>query len=634
VKTCCVVVIGHVDHGKTSLVRALTGTDTDRLPEEKTRGLSITPGYAHLGFDTGTVDFIDAPGHEDFIAAMIHGASGAQAALVVISVTEGICAQTVEHLGIARLLGITTVIIAVTKADLLAPEACDARLAEIRHSLRDKGFTDAKTVLCSALTGAGIDALRDELGALLTLDFAQSGPQGSFLPIDRVFTLEGRGTVVTGTLLGRDLSCDDALTLLPSGQSVSLRGLQARGVARDTIGPGERTAANLRGVSVAEISRGAVLCRGGDAAPSQCMDVSINLLPDCPIALKHNAQVRVLFGTTSEVAHVRLFGGGQCAPGGSGFAQLRFNRPVVGFAGQRAVLRRLSPPATLGGAVILDPQATPVRAGDALRLRLLQAVITLNPAAIAQALAQEHGGAFDLRICARLARRSVAAISRELSATFVSLSEGQMAAPRDIAACTAMIADALRGFHRQHPLKLAAPRTVLTRKGVAPALLAHAEAEAVNGGVLRKYGPLLALAEHDPVVLLSPAQSVRLSELEAVFFSAALCAPAIEGIVRDGGDQDLMGLLTDLGILVRLDNIALKQRLIFHRDTLATAAAQIARAFPAPQVFTTSQARTALATSRRIIVPVLEYFDAQGITVRNGDARRLSAFAVSQEDPA
>jgi selenocysteine-specific elongation factor len=624
-----VVVIGHVDHGKTALVRALTSTETDRLPEEKARCLSITPGYAHLQVEAGTVDLIDAPGHEDFIPAMVSGASGAQAALVVISAIDGVGAQTLEHLRIAQLLGITTGLTAVTKADLLADDDRPARLDAIRHSLRHTAFADLAPVWCSAISGEGIDAVRDGLGAVIAKDRTAPTPQHSYLPIDRIFTLEGRGTVVTGTLLGHDLSCADEATVLPEGRSVSIRGLQSRGMAREHIQPGERMAVNLRGVAVADIARGSVLCTGSDSSPSRCMDVALDVLPDCSRPLKHDTQLRVLFGTSSEVAHVRLFGGGQFAAGQSGFAQLRFNRPVVGFAGQRAVLRRLSPAETLGGAVFLDPQAKPTRAGDAPRLKVLEAVQQQDLAAVTHALAQGHGGVFALRVLARLMRRPDVEVAGALGPTFALVGDGLMAAQPDIEATKAKIAEALRGFHAQNPLKLAAPRPVLEHKGTQPALLEHAKALAVEEGLVRRHGTLLALTEHDPLAALTPQQAARLAEMEEVFRTAELEPPSAEAVARDGVDEALLALLKDLGRLVALVNIALKQTLVFHRDALAAAATGLGAAFPEPVEFTTSQARTALATSRRIIVPVLEYFDAQGLCIRHGDARRMAAaFAV------
>ncbi|MEH6830569.1 MAG: GTP-binding protein, partial [Sulfitobacter sp.] len=371
--TRCIVVIGHVDHGKTSLVRALTGIETDRLAEEKERGLSIALGFAHRAYPEGTIDFIDAPGHEDFIQAMVSGATGAQSILAVISLTEGIGAQTLEHLTIAGLLGLTNAVIAVTKSDTLEPSSHAARLEVIRSELAQTPFADAELLLCSALTGDGLDALHLALQKTLSGPANASAPLQSILPIDRVFSMPGHGTIVTGTLLGQELHVNTHAVLQPDGRKTTVRGLQSRGEKRGLVKAGERVAVNLRGVAVKDIPRGAALCVGDALPPSTCFDVSIGLNPWSNTALKHNEDIRVMFGTSSEIASVRVFGGKQIAPKQSGHAQLRFKKQVVGFAGQKAILRRLSPPETLGGATILDPIAMPTKSTNKRRLAVLLA---------------------------------------------------------------------------------------------------------------------------------------------------------------------------------------------------------------------------------------------------------------------
>lgn len=632
--TGCMLVIGHVDHGKTSLVRALTGIETDRLPEEKQRGLSITNGYAHRSYPGGTLDFIDAPGHEDFIAAMVMGATGARAVLVVISAVEGMGAQTFEHLTIAGLLGISSAIIAVTKADLLCPSEQAASLERIRTALSQTPFARAPLTLCSSLTGQGLDALHISLAEMLGAPAHIPAPQGCFLPIDRVFTLSGLGTVVTGTLLGQDLCIEDAAVLHPSGRRVALRGLQVRGQPRDLIHAGERAAVNLRGVAKADIASGAVLCVGGDGAPSQCIDALIDVLPQASQPIKHNDAVRVLFGTTSAVAHVRLLGGGQGAAGRARFAQLRFNQPVIGFAGQRAVLRRLSPAQTIGGAVFLDPQSSPVRASNAARLGLLQAVHSADVPAVAQALSEAGGGVFTMAELARLLRKTAQAAGLILPETFVRIGVDLMSPQTAIETCKCDILRALTTYHERHPLHLAAPAAATAPQGWSPRLAAHVTAGLLARGDIVALGQEFALSDHDPRAQLTQTQHARLTQLEAQFQTADLAPPAVDRVVQHTDDADLVELLIGTGGLVALHNIALKQRLVFHREALSGAALRLGGAFPAPQTFTTSQAREALETTRRIIVPVLEYFDAHHITARSSDTRQMSAaFPVPPHDP-
>ncbi|WP_281992539.1 selenocysteine-specific translation elongation factor [Sulfitobacter geojensis] len=620
--TCCIVVIGHVDHGKTALVKALTGVETDRLAEEKARGLSIKTGFAHHSYPTGVADFVDAPGHEDFIQAMITGATGAQAVLMVISAVEGIAAQTLEHLKIAGLLGINKGVIAVTKSDLLPPDEQAARLADIRQALVRTPLADAPLVPCSAHSGAGIDGLHTQIAALLSDPPEVAAPLHGFLPVDRVFTLEGRGTVVTGTLLGGDLALGDALVLQPTGQPVTLRSLQSRGETRADIQAGERMAANLRGVAVADVPKGAVLCRGEEIKPSSCIDVVIDLPSDTARPLKHMQDLRVFFGTTSAVASLRLYGGGQLGASQTGFAQLRFKTPVVGFAGQHAILRRLSPAETVGGAVFLDPQATPVKSRDSARIDVLQATRKGHVKDIANALSVAGKGICDAKDIARLARLPRDAIARELGSGFTFLTDTEIAPDDGIAAAETQIQSALAAYHAQFPVRPFAPRNVIIPAAMAPVLSQHVQAIMRADGQLRTKNGMLAAFDHDPVAQLDQDQRARMAEIETHFHDAGLDATRTP--VDEKADANLLALLIDAGAVLALQNVALNQTLLLHADTLTAAAEILNRNFPAPQEFTTSAARRALETSRRVIVPVLEHFDSLGITARTGNSRRMT----------
>lgn len=622
-KTCCVVVVGHVDHGKTSLVRALTNIETDRLAEEKERGLSITPGFAHRDYEGGTLDFVDAPGHLDFIQAMIWGATGARAALVVISAREGVCAQTREHLRIADILGIGSAVIAITKADLLNPEERGTRMDEIRAELCDIPLGDAPMILCSAETGEGVAQLHEQLQALLQDAPAVPGPVDAFLPIDRVFSLPGRGTIITGTLLGQPLAVGESVALQPSGLKTTLRGLQSRGVDRERIQSGERIAANLRGVAVGDLERGDVLCAGESHGPSRCIDAWIEMLPTASQPLRHMQDLRIMFGTSSVVAQLRIFGGGRIEPAQAGYAQLRFNKPVVGHAGQRAVIRRLSPGQTIGGAVFLDPMATPARSGDKSRLHVLQTAKTGDVAETSRALADANGGLISLAALARLCRRTVADVSAILDDTLFRIDADTACLLKDIVDCKRDILAALTAYHAAHPLHRMAPQTALEADVGPPKLLKHAITLLEKQGDIKRQGHQLALAGHDPVALLSTEGHARMIAIENASRTARFDQQFLSNLSPEHFDRDLLALLLDKGTLVSLENVSLRQTLIFHSETLNAAAATLAAAFPLPQPFTTSQARLALDTSRRIIVPVLEHFDLTGITVRTGNTRQM-----------
>lgn len=629
----CIVVIGHVDHGKTSLVRALTGIETDRLAEEKERGLSIALGFAHRDYKGGTVDFIDAPGHENFIQAMISGATGAQSVLVVISLTEGIGAQTLEHLSIAGLLGLTNGVIAVTKSDLLDPQAHAARLDIIRRELTHTPFANAELVVCSAQTGAGLDALHIALQTTLAVSPNASAPTQSFLPIDRVFSMSGHGTVVTGTLLGQELRVNDDAVLPACGRKTTVRGLQSRGAQREVAHAGERVAVNLRGVSAKDIPRGAVLCLGTEIAPSTCFDVAVSLLAEPNKGIKHNEDVRVMFGTSSEIASVRVLGGKQIAPERSGYAQLRFKKPVVGFAGQKAVLRRLSPPQTIGGATVLDPMGTPTKSGNADRLAVLQAVETQDPVLIAKALSEASCGITNLSDVARLSRMTAETTKRSLSDRFRTLGPDIISPVETIDEFEKDVLRALEAYHIRNPFDPMALRQIVF-KGMPAALTNHVLPELVACGKVRQQGTRVALFDHDPRAKFDDDLRARMTEIETLVQHSGLSPLMPEEILQNHLDFDLIAIHVDEGTLVSLENISLKQTLVFHAEALSTAASLLRTAFPSPQRFTTSEARTALATSRRVIVPILEYFDVQGMTMRKGDARQVAlANSVSPSDP-
>ncbi|WP_289089362.1 selenocysteine-specific translation elongation factor [uncultured Sulfitobacter sp.] len=613
------IVIGHVDHGKTALVRALTGMETDRLAEEKARGLSIALGFAHCEMAGGTLDLIDAPGHEDFIRTMVSGASGAQGAMLVVSAVEGVAAQTREHVQIARLLQVPVAVVAVTKVDLIPEATLPARLVEIADALAAQGVTGAELVPCSATTAGGTDHLRQVLARRYTALPARAAPMGAFLPVDRAFTLAGRGTVVTGTLLGGALAVGEALTVQPSGAATVVRGLQARGAARERVAAGERVAVNLRGIALEDIARGDVICTGGQGA-TLCMDVWLTVSDTAPRPVKHMQDLRVLWGTAHEVATLRLMGGGQIAPGGAGLGQLRFKRPVVGFAGQAAVLRQLSPAATLAGAVILDPQATAVGAGDRRRLAVMQAAQQQDCTALAAALCAQGRGVALWSDLVRLARCDATAA---LPTGVVRLAPEHIALADDLAAVQTAVVAALQRFHADYPIKQGAALSMLQRVTPLRGLEPFAQAELHRRGEVVLRDGLVSLARHDPFAALAPQQLARLTEIEERMRAGGTSPPDVRQFDAPD-DADLIALMVAQGRLVSLANIALKQQVVFHAATIGQAQRSLAASFPPPTAFTTSAARTALGTTRKFIVPLLEHLDALGMTLRIGDTRQIA----------
>jgi selenocysteine-specific elongation factor len=621
-----VAVIGHVNHGKTALVRALTGMETDRLAEEKARGLSITLGYAWRDYPAGTVDFLDAPGHEDFIRAMVMGTTGAQAALLVVSATEGFGRQTREHLRVAQLLGLRAGIVAVTKADLLPDDARAGVRAHVAAELEGTFLAGEPIVFCSALTGANVGDLHDAVAALA--DRRPGGPHvpGAVLPLDRVFTVAGSGTVVTGTLQGAALRSGAPAVLMPSGRPVTLRQLQVHGQVVEDAAPGGRVAASLRGVSVDEVQPGEILCAQGVLASSLLVDVELTLSPESARPLKSTQEVRVLWGARQDLAKVRLMGDEPLAPGGRALAQLRFSSPVAAFAGQPAILRRPSPAETIGGAVVLDPVAPKLRGSPDARRALLAAAGAGDLVRIADLLATRDGGALSASEAARLSRRPIDEFRGELR-TFVTLGPDLLAPPAALAATREAYLARLAESHRDAPARAWVQIGVIRGKfgrTTSRDLLDQVERGLVADGVIRVRGGQVALASHDPLAALSPAALARLRDLEGQVRQGGVAPPEV-GASRTAGSEDaaLVELLIDLGTLVALRNHALRQTLVFHVAAFDEALANLRAAFPPPTAFATGAARAALGTSRKFIVPILEFLDARGDTVREGDLRRI-----------
>lgn len=620
-KTCPVIVLGHVDHGKTSLVRALTGMETDRLPEEKVRGLSIAPGFAYRQFGDVMIDFIDAPGHRDFVRAMVSGASGAHAALIVISAVDGVQAQTMEHLEIIEALGIIDGVIAVTKSDRISGAENAAYESRLREALSGTRFCTVPMVFCSSTNGQGINALEDALEQLALGSTATEPVSSTFLPIDRVFIVEGRGTVVTGTLHGGRVRAGDTLVLAPSGQSLNVRAIQVHGRDVSEACPGERTALNLRGISADQVKPGDIVQEpGAFAASSQC-DVLISLSTRASRPLKHLQQVRVLYGTAHAVATLRLFEGKQLIPGASAFARLRLPTEMTSFSGQQVVIRSLSPAETIGGAVVIDPAPTKNRVNKRLRLETLNAAECGDIPRIAAALTREHLGVARIADICRLGRTRAETVRADLGAAFVDINNALVATSSTISEVRERYIARLECFHAAFPLKPFAPREPKHVPHTAPELVDFVESALALEGNLVLSGGEAALSAHDPHNYLTASQEDRMARLAAELKEAGMRPPSLETLIADAIDADLLNLLIHEGTAIRMNNISLRQTIVFHRDAVADAAGTLKASYPGQMAFTTGDARATLNTTRKFIVPLLEHLDSKGATIRIGDMR-------------
>ncbi|HEV7843378.1 MAG TPA: selenocysteine-specific translation elongation factor, partial [Pyrinomonadaceae bacterium] len=349
---------GHIDHGKTALVRALTGVDADRLPEEKRRGITIDLGFAELDLIDVRASFVDVPGHERFVKNMLAGAHGIDLVALVIAADEGVMPQTREHFDICRLLDVKSGLVVITKADAVDEELLQLVEIEAIELVKNSFLENAPILIVSSRTGAGIEELKSGLRAAALNVPVRSSEWSARLPVDRAFTMRGFGAVVTGTLVAGEIAEGDELELLPVGKQVRVRGIQVHGKTVARAEAGQRTAINLGGVETGEIERGMVLAPVGRQRPTQIINARLKVLESAPRALRTRSRVRVHLGTAEVLARVRVLDEtGTIEPGREGFAQLRLEAPVAAIAGEHFIIRSYSPSLTVAGGCVLDPLA-------------------------------------------------------------------------------------------------------------------------------------------------------------------------------------------------------------------------------------------------------------------------------------
>jgi selenocysteine-specific elongation factor len=613
---------GHIDHGKSALVRALTGTDPDRLPEEKERGITVDLGFAHLELEAGRVaSFVDVPGHERFVRNMLAGAHGIDAVLLVVAADEGVMPQTREHFHICRLLGIARGLVVLSKCDLAGAGQQDAAEAQVRVLAAGSFLEGAPVLRVSSRTGAGLDTLRAALSGLAASAAARA-PGGLLrLPVDRSFTMRGFGTVVTGTLVSGALAVGDEVEVLPAGKRARVRGLQVHGAAQEQVEAGHRCAANLAGVGVAEVARGDVIARPGTLRPASIVDVELTLLPGVRPLADH-ARVRVHVASAEVLGRVRL--SGPLAPGATQGAQLRLESPAVSSRGDRLVLRAYSPAETIGGALVLDPAAAKRR-----RAAAPPPAPGLDAAAAAVALVEAAGpaGVEAGRLAARLGL-TVDALAGAVEGEARLVRVGRAGAFLARAALDALKARALEelaAFHRREPLRAGMPRPELRERTCAHAPEGAFERlldEAAGDGLVQATAEAVALAGQGPRLSAPQSagreavlQAARLAGLEGL--AAARSAHLVGGTPREA--EGVVRLLVSEGLLQRVGDA------LVARAALDALKEDVRRRWAPGARLDVGAVKELTGLSRKFVIPLLEYLDRERVTRRQGAERTVIA---------
>jgi selenocysteine-specific elongation factor len=607
---------GHIDHGKTALVRALTGIDADRLEEEKRRGITIDLGFARLQVTPQLrIGFIDVPGHERFVKNMLAGVGGIDLVLFVIAADESIKPQTREHFDICRLLGISKGIVCLTKADLVDREILELVSLEAAEFVTGSFLEGAPIVAVSSTTGEGIDRLKAELERAAESVVEKNASRHMRLPIDRVFSMKGFGTVVTGTLISGSVRKDQEVEIHPIGRRVRVRGVEVYGCPAEEARAGQRTALNLAGMESADLARGMTLAEPGIFQPAHEFDCALELLPSAK-PLKHRAPVHFHAGSAEIEAQTLLFdAGGALKPGGQALARIVLREPALLLPGDRFVIRMFSPVTTIGGGVVLDiaPPRYRNRAAGAARLGSFAQAGPTERIAI---LVKESGCGMSLEsLVARtgmLAREieSIAADRRFATLRhpllWVMDAEWLRSAREDLAR-------QIGAFHRQNPLSPGMAKQEL-RGGMPPflldALLAGAASVVADGDIVR-------LATHK-LVLREDEERAR-GSIESAFEQAGLAVPAWAEVLAKSGVElkrarSILQILIRDGKLVRIND-----DLVFHHSAIGTLKALLAKR--RSESFGVPAFKEWTGVSRKYAIPLLEYLDRERVTRRQGDER-------------
>jgi selenocysteine-specific elongation factor len=628
-KNVIVGTAGHIDHGKSTLVEALTGTNPDRLEEEKRRGITIDLGFAFLELDGVRLGFVDVPGHERFVRNMLAGVGGIDLVLLVVAADESIKPQTREHFEICRLLEIPRGLVAITKADLVEPDLLELVRLEVEDFARGSFLEGAPIVPVSARTGQGLVRLKQELLRVAEQASAKDTSRYFRLPVDRAFAMKGFGTVVTGTLVSGEVRTEDELELFPGRRRVRVRGLHSGGRAVTEAVAGQRTAVNLAGVELEAVHRGMVLAAPGRFEPTRRLDARVHLLASAR-PLKDRARVHFHQGTAEAIAEVVLFDRATLAPGAAAFAQLRLAAPVLVLPGDRFILRQFSPVTTIGGGVVLQSLAPRHRRSDAWLLPLLEtlergsredvlaALVKAEPQGLGLAQLVARTGWLEAEV-----QDAAAKLEQAGKLRIISREPWVVASAEAVAAAAARLRETIEKFHRANPLVPGIAKEELRgRLGPAarPELFRAALDDLVRAGEAVAAGDTVQRAGR--VISLLPEEQRAREQIEREFERAGLTVPHVTAVlaklpVDQKRAQKILQLLIREQALVKV-----AEDLVFHPSALARLRELLAGyKREHGERISVLAFKDLTGITRKYAIPLLEYLDRERVTRRVGDER-------------
>lgn len=624
---------GHIDHGKTSFVKALTGIDTDRLKEEKERGITIELGFAHLTLPDGTlVGIVDVPGHERFVKNMVAGASGIDLVALIVAADEGIMPQTREHLEICQLLGIRHGIVVITKTDLADEEWLELVREDIRDYVKDTFLADAPIVEVSSVTGKGLDNFTHELSEVVQALPEKETGHVFRLPVDRVFTVKGFGTVVTGTTISGRIKVGDEVTIYPSEMDCRVRSIQVHNESVKEVGPSTRTALSLQGVDKSEIERGHMIASKGALCSSYMLDVFFELLPSVSKALKNREKVRFHVGTSEILANIILMDRDELKPGSSCYAQIRLEEPVSVLRGDRYVIRSYSPIRTIGGGVILHPLAKKKKrksAGDLIpKIELihngspedivevftfLEGFEGVSKSKLACLSNMPDEGLNEIISDLKLKKKIVEYDDEQALYMHISFFDHVKDTVLEFISC----------YHKEYPFRPGIPKEELRSKAKL-----IKDIRLFNCLIDQLIKDDIIVSERDNIKLkgyspnLTEEQERIKNEIEGIYKKSGLQPPSFKEIKEkyrnDWIADEMLEYLLSEGSLAKI-----KDDFYLHKDVLANLVKEVIDFLKRNKEMTVKHFKELTNTSRKYSIPLLEYLDKNQITVRVGDVRKL-----------